>query len=99
MWYIIDSAQNRGTARFLSLLLLYYHAAFPCSFSEPHGGRFDANDTKRSPISGDAATRKAAARKELLKLNTRAKKREHHLITLTKMHSFKEQEPNSELQY
>lgn len=52
------------------MLLLYYHFGFPHSFSEPHGGRFDADDAERRPVSSRAATRQPAARKKLLVLRT-----------------------------
>lgn len=64
-----------GTISYFYLLLLDYHAGFPRSLSKPHGGWFDANDLKRSPIGSDAATRNSAVWKELLRLNARPKKR------------------------
>lgn len=54
-----------------TLLSLYYHVGFPCSLSEPHGGRFDADDAERRPVDGRAATRQPAALKKLLVLYAR----------------------------
>lgn len=52
-------------------LSLYYHVGFPCSLSEPHGGRFDADDAERRPVDGRAATRNPTALKKLLVLLAR----------------------------
>lgn len=80
-----DSAEDISVVGHSRLLLLYYHAALSCPLSKPHGGRLDANDMERRPISGEAATRKPAAGKELLKLD-KAKDRENSigLNSLTK---------------
>lgn len=82
--YHMDSAKNRSAVRHLNLFLLYYHIGFLCSLSKPYGGWFDANDTKRSPISGGAATWQTAAWEELRRLNTHAKRREHRLNLFNK---------------
>lgn len=58
-----------GVAFHLKLLLLYYNVGFLHSLSEPHGGGFDAHDTKRSPVRGRAATRQPAALEKLLTLH------------------------------
>lgn len=52
-------------------LSLYYHVGFPCSLSEPHGRRFDADDAERRPVDGRAATRNSTALKKLLVLYAR----------------------------
>lgn len=54
-----------------TLLSLYYHVGFPCSVSEPHGGRFDADDAERRPVDGRAATWNPTALKKLLVLYAR----------------------------
>lgn len=54
-----------------NLLSLNYHVGFPRSLSEPHGGRFDADDAQRRPVEGRAATRYPAALKKLLVLYMR----------------------------
>lgn len=81
--YHMNSAKNRSTVRQLNPFLLYYHIGFLCSLSKPYGGWFDANDTKRSPVSGGAATWQTAVWEELHRLK-RAKWREHQLNLLNK---------------
>ena len=43
--------------------------ALPAPLSEPHGGRFDADDVKRCAVGGNRAARQPVARHKIFHLN------------------------------
>lgn len=51
------------------IFLLYDDVGLLCSLSEPHGGRFDADDAERRPVSRRAATRQPVSLEKLLILH------------------------------